>query len=124
MGCRDGFAFVATGATSEVLAEAFARTLGHIFPPMSRKHAAGVVAPALAAELNVLAVNVLSADMALRSGVDESYTLSITEASGSVLTAPTVWGALHGLETFAQLVQRVSASQGVIEGLPILIEVR
>ena len=41
-------------------------------------------------------------------GVDESYTLYIpgnTDMGGEItLTALTVWGALRGLETFAQLV--------------------
>lgn len=42
----------------------------------------------------------------LQLGVDESYELSIPEGStGAVLTAPTVWGALRGLETFAQIIQ-------------------
>ena len=40
----------------------------------------------------------------LQLGVDESYSLSLSP-SGGTLTAPSVWGALRGLETFAQLVQ-------------------
>ena len=36
-------------------------------------------------------------------GEDESYQLTITE-SGAQLTAPTALGALHGLQTFLQLV--------------------
>ncbi|KZW02925.1 N-acetylglucosaminidase [Exidia glandulosa HHB12029] len=44
-----------------------------------------------------------SADLQL--GVDESYSLSIGKDSNALeITAPTVWGALHALTTFQQLV--------------------
>ena len=37
-------------------------------------------------------------------GDDESYRLDVTP-SGARITAPAVWGALHGIETFTQLVE-------------------
>ncbi|KAH8655471.1 N-acetylglucosaminidase [Xylariales sp. PMI_506] len=41
----------------------------------------------------------------LQHGVDESYTLTITESSSTVaITAKTVWGALHAFTTFQQIV--------------------
>ena len=40
----------------------------------------------------------------LQLGVDESYSLELTPTNGK-LTASTEWGALHGIETFTQLVQ-------------------
>ncbi len=45
-------------------------------------------------------------------GEDESYSLDVT-ASGARLSAPTTLGALHGLQTFLQLVQTTSAGFAV-----------
>jgi hexosaminidase len=45
-------------------------------------------------------------------GEDESYELTITD-SGAKLTAPTPLGALHGLQTFFQLVQPTATSFAV-----------
>lgn len=41
----------------------------------------------------------------MQLGVDESYSLDIPDDAEATLTATTVWGALHGLETFAQIIQ-------------------
>ncbi|KAI2962719.1 hypothetical protein CBS147323_7167 [Aspergillus niger] len=47
----------------------------------------------------------------LQHGVDESYTLEVTESATSVvIEAPTVWGALHAFTTLQQLV--ISDGQG------------
>ena len=37
--------------------------------------------------------------------MDESYTLAIPTHGNATLRAPTVWGALRGLETFSQLTE-------------------
>eukprot|EP01043_Picozoa_sp_COSAG02_P066961 COSAG02_NODE_10594_length_1904_cov_2.221053_2_plen_380_part_00 len=50
-----------------------------------------------------LTLTVSSANATLTQGVDESYELSVS-ATAAMLRAPTVFGALRGLETFAQLV--------------------
>lgn len=54
----------------------------------------------------------------LQLGVDESYEIDIpsglnTDAQEATLTASTTWGALRGLETFAQLVQYQSTVDGL-----------
>lgn len=47
-----------------------------------------------------------SADTTLAFGVNEAYTLSVpATGAAATINAPTVWGALYGLETFAQLVE-------------------
>jgi hexosaminidase len=66
-----------------------------------------------------LEVNVLTADDTLRFGIDESYNLSVSAASGrATLTANTVFGAVWGLETLSQLTQRVwlTSAAGAING--------
>ena len=40
----------------------------------------------------------------LEHGVDETYSLRISTDGNAYLKAKTVWGAMHGLETFSQLV--------------------
>jgi len=42
---------------------------------------------------------------------DESYTLTVSTAGGCALTAPTVWGALRGLETLSQLIEYSPAAE-------------
>lgn len=42
----------------------------------------------------------------LQAGVDESYSLSIDAGGACAISSQTVWGALHGMETFTQLLQR------------------
>lgn len=50
-------------------------------------------------------VSVQTSDVALRIGIDESYQLIIQHPTAKI-TANTVYGALRGLETFSQAVQR------------------
>ena len=55
----------------------------------------------------------------LQLGVDESYTLELQDAGGGgELRASNEWGALRGLETFAQLVQPAQGKL-VLCGLPM-----
>lgn len=55
--------------------------------------------------LRVLNIKVDDLSAGLQHGVDESYNLTIYDASHTaVLAAKTAWGAMRGLETFSQLV--------------------
>lgn len=119
------FAFVASGRNSAVLTSAMARykPIAFVYGSGSRTET-GAPAPVyeegsllpggilIRGSVAGLTINVTSDDVELREGVDESYTLNIVndDAEGSTgfastLIAPTVFGALRGLETFAQLVQ-------------------
>ena len=57
-----------------------------------------------------LRVSVLSTDQSLSVATDESYEL-VVDAPTSRIEAPTVFGALRALETFAQLVERVDGGE-------------
>ena len=89
------YTFVATTASPDLDA-AFARIRPAIF-----EHGATA-----AGSLKQLTVTVANVNVPLQLGVDESYVLSIpADGSPATLTAPTVYGAYHGLQTFSQLVQ-------------------
>uniref|UniRef100_A0A3B3C3R6 Beta-hexosaminidase n=1 Tax=Oryzias melastigma TaxID=30732 RepID=A0A3B3C3R6_ORYME len=94
------------GASCSVLQNAYRRYFDYIFggpkkQKMSRNRRSGPT------EVTELQVSITSPDSQCDGypGVtsDESYELSV-DAPVAVLKAPTVWGALHGLETFSQLV--------------------
>lgn len=68
-------------------------------------------------------VTVTDPNAALMHGVDESYVLNIDAAGLATLVAPTVWGALHGLETLSQLMRFSSQpEQYFMAQLPVKIE--
>jgi hexosaminidase len=76
-----------------------------------------------------LLVTVSNFSVPLQLGIDESYTLYIPVPSGggsqaqATLTANTLWGALKGLETFAQLVRfDFDLLTYRVDWLPIVIE--
>lgn len=96
------FAIEATGISSPLLTRAIQRYERIAFiPSPALLPLNGSVAGALTA----LHVNVLSSDTELGMNTNESYTLVVPPAGDSaVITAPTVFGALRGLETFSQIV--------------------
>lgn len=68
----------------------------------------------------------VASEAELQQGVDESYVLSIEADSDTVLiSANTVWGAMHALTTFQQLVianDEGTGSSGLIVEGPVIIE--
>jgi hexosaminidase len=77
--------------------------------------------------MSTINVNVADVNVPLQLGVDESYTLNIpADGSAATLTANTVYGAYHGLQTFSQLVRwnpdqkiyQVTAAPVVINDAP------
>ncbi|KAH8553304.1 glycoside hydrolase superfamily [Umbelopsis sp. PMI_123] len=62
-------------------------------------------------KLKSITISVKDKKADLTPDVDESYTISIPEnASTGTITAQTIWGAMHALETFSQLVKATSDS--------------
>jgi len=96
------FNFVATTPSSD-LTNAFDRIQKLIFNhnlPTNSKNIANNPT------LTTLNVNVANVNVPLQLGVDESYSLVIlADGSAATLTANTVYGAYHGLQTFSQLIQ-------------------
>jgi len=86
---------------AERLQRAFKRLKGHIFNSPSRAHTHLQVEGGVE-WLAQLSVRVASSDLRLTVRTNESYELTVN-LSGAQLLAPTVYGALHGLETFSQL---------------------
>eukprot|EP00911_Craspedida_sp_UC1_P000620 UC1_evm1s477 len=114
------FAFRGTGAGAEsvILRDAFKRYRGIIFlhSPVTESAAAAAsssyyagtaaaAATAATAPLTSCVVTVKTANESLTLETDVSYTLKIS-AKGVEIGAKTVYGALYGLESFSQLVDR------------------
>ena len=102
-GLAPQFAFrAAAGGFSNALLEAALARAGAQAFPYGQGQAPSLPGPTLAA----LEVDVASSDAVLRLGVDESYTIVVDPRAPvpARLAAPTIFGAMRGLETFAQLV--------------------
>ena len=126
-------------ATTPVLTEALCRYRKLLFPPnlnkgrrvhstVQQEEAAGGDEEdlvAAAAKLTGCEVVIDSASEDIQLGFDESYVLSVPTSGIATIHAPTVYGALHGLETLTQMVEfdRETARTGVgrISAVPIKI---
>ncbi|OSS52652.1 hypothetical protein B5807_02974 [Epicoccum nigrum] len=66
--------------------------------------------------LTTVNVNIANTGATLQHGVDESYTLDISEGSGSVnISAVTVYGALHALTTLQQIIINDGKGNMIVE---------
>ena len=92
------FTVVSGSASDDVLTAALARAGALVFA-YGPGNASALPAPTVPA----LEVHVAHND-SLRLRVDESYVLTVTPGAAATLESQTVYGALRGLETFAQLV--------------------
>ena len=113
---------VAGGATDELLLAAAARYERLTF--VGNEERTDRAETMAVAEMLRLDVNVSfgEADAPLALFVDESYSLTVQAGAGT-LSAPTIWGALRGLETWSQLVVRAAdgahlADEQIIEDAP------
>jgi hypothetical protein len=93
------FKFVATGFTNDVLVSGIKRYQAMVFAFGEGNKPSQ---PVILSQVNVF---VSSNDAQLRLGIDESYNITVSNTTGATISAVTVFGALHGLETFSQLVQ-------------------
>ena len=103
------FALAAGSFTDDILTAALKRSVATTF--IYNEGGDGGSPPPLNGSLTSFTIMVTTSDDLLRLGVDESYTLNVAASGIALLVAPTVFGALHGLETFAQLVSYNFASQ-------------
>lgn len=97
-----GSAFTLTATTaSKDLTGAFARFTKNCFP-----HPTAGTEGNLTAAAGLTGVTVTATDVSgtLQLDTDESYTLDVPLSGTATITAATVFGAMHGLETLSQLV--------------------
>ena len=76
-------------------------------------------------QLTQLTVSVSSSSEDLFLGVDESYNISVSSSGVASIAAATVYGAMHGLETFSQLLLDSSRTTPVnsyfLPGVPLFV---
>jgi len=104
-----------TGRGSDVLTEALARyeEVLEETPPYTPSTVPGLQRlNQVHDHITLLSVHVAFSDQSLNLATDESYELQV-DAPESKIVANTVWGALRGLETFSQAVDRIQVPHDV-----------
>jgi hexosaminidase len=112
------------GPDNEVLKAAFDRTVENIkndkFLPLEADSSVWANVPECAS-ISAMEFSIKNADADLQHGVNESYTLNIADNNQVSVTAETVWGALHALNTFEQLVLYQSEKDKIFVEGPVSI---
>ena len=110
----------APGSSTPALDAAFDRYQSIFFPHPTA--ADGATRTGLLASLTV---HISRPSTPLSLGVDESYNLTIDRTAGAAIHAITLFGAYHGLESIAQLIEFDFDSVAYkIRGVPLAIEDR
>ena len=105
--CPDQWAFEYVGEwtqVADVLQAARGRFQQALRNKLPSTRSPCLISRALVGESNpIVRVQITTSDKSLQQGVDESYRLSIAE-QGIHISAPTVFGTMHALQTLLQLV--------------------
>ena len=117
--------------TSKELAAAILRYHSLLFPENKRQTTTPTTTTTTTTTLSGLTITLMkNGDTPLTLNVDESYNLTIPFATSQnettttvrgTLQANTVWGLLHGLSTFAQLVRYPTLSTMTLPNVPLTI---
>lgn len=113
-----------SGPENQVLKNAFDRTLQNIksdkFVPLEADSTVWAKVPD-SASIKTMAFTIRDANADLQHGVNESYTLDVSKNDQVKVTAETIWGALHALTTFEQLVLYQSDNDKIFVEGPVSI---
>jgi hexosaminidase len=121
-----GFIFSYTGLVDPILQAAeyrFLESLNKIVPTDTSGYPFNPESKVLWPLVGIR-INVLTSDTDLRHGIDESYELEVRPVIDNddhiLLQSPTVYGALHGLQTLLQLLEFgwIDDSSSPTQGLP------
>jgi hexosaminidase len=121
VGCTHASFFEQEGEGSALLTRAFVR-FAHFCSLIPQASQASQASEA-SAGLSKMTIEVGQTEehAPLQLDVNESYKLVISSTAAH-LQAPTVWGVLHGLETFYQLLRSGNGGVIQIEVIPLLIQ--